>query len=132
MTTTKTPETLEELVAKWGLLDGHGQGPYPAVYGPGKGWLPLLDELCGALVSMGWDRRVAQIKEKFGGLRFYLPHEKHNEELLELIWSFEERSMSTCEHCGAPGRMNKSRPWIRTLCEPCSEQWSKHDDALLP
>jgi hypothetical protein len=34
--------------------------------------------------------------------------------------------LTMCEHCGQPGTLNRSRPWIRTLCEPCGTLWSHH------
>ena len=39
----------------------------------GDGWEPLIRRLCGDLRKIGpeADFRVAQVKEKFGGLRFY-------------------------------------------------------------
>jgi hypothetical protein len=31
------------------------------------GWLPMLEEIFIKLIEAGWDRKVLQIKEKFGG-----------------------------------------------------------------
>lgn len=35
-------------------------------------WLPIVDRLIGDLIELGWDKTIIQIKEKFGGLRFYI------------------------------------------------------------
>jgi len=57
---------------------------------------------------------ASQVKEKFGGLRFYVQGatEKH--------WAYitfaESMSYSTCEECGAPGE-TYTDGWHRTLCE---------------
>lgn len=68
---------------------------------------------------------MAQIKEKFGGLRFYhngLPETRYN---LEGAISFaEQMSYSICEECGHPGKPNEEG-WIITLCEPCREKRNK-------
>ena len=75
---------------------------------------------------------TSQVKEKYGGLRFYYytsGPEPHDEEMrdavtrifnqIEGIASFTEKlSYSVCEECGDRGRPNK-HGWIRTLCAKC-------------
>lgn len=58
---------------------------------------------------------VAQIKEKFGGLRFYLdgPHDDYIEGLITMA---ESCSYHTCEVCGNPGKARKDG-WIKVLCD---------------
>jgi len=57
---------------------------------------------------------ASQVKEKFGGLRFYVngATEKH--------WNYitfaESMSYHTCEECGAPGK-RYTDGWHRTLCD---------------
>lgn len=54
-----------------------------------------------------------QVKEKFGGLRFYY---RGGDEYIEgLVAMAESMSYVTCEVCGSPGKRN-SGGWIRTLC----------------
>ena len=36
------------------------------------GWYPLIKNLIDELITLGWDKKVTQVKEKFGGLRFYI------------------------------------------------------------
>lgn len=55
-----------------------------------------------------------QVKEKFGGLRFY--YMGGDEYIRGLENMAESMSYRTCEVCGAPGTSTKGR-WIRTLCE---------------
>jgi hypothetical protein len=61
---------------------------------------------------------VDQIKEKFGGLRFYI---SGGTTLMEaLISSAESSSYSICEECSKPGeRCTAGSSWILTLCESC-------------
>lgn len=54
-----------------------------------------------------------QVKEKFGGLRFYY---RGGDRYIEgLVTMAESMSYATCEECGNPGKPNKIG-WIRTLC----------------
>ena len=58
--------------------------------------------------------KVAQIKEKFGGLRFYI--DGGDEFAHGAIQMAESWASRTCEKCGAPGQ-KRSGGWIRTLCD---------------
>jgi hypothetical protein len=57
---------------------------------------------------------VMQVKEKFGGLRFYM--DGSNDYFDGLIAFAESLSYKTCEVCGKPGESN-NEGWIKTLCE---------------
>ena|ERR1041385_1086190 len=57
-----------------------------------------------------------QVKEKFGGLRFYMS--SGTDEMYEAINQAESESYLTCEACGAPGE-SRSGGWIKTLCDEC-------------
>lgn len=62
------------------------------------------------------DQVVAlQVKEKFGGLRFYYGGGDHY--VSGLVSMAESMSYKTCEECGAPGELDTSRSWVRTVCE---------------
>ncbi len=37
-----------------------------------NGWFELIKELIEDLITLGWDKQTCQVKEKFGGLRFYI------------------------------------------------------------
>ena len=67
--------------------------------------------------------RASQVKEKFGGLRFYMT--TGTDEMLDLIEEAEEASYKTCEECGSQDATQNSNGWIRTLCEPCRENYDK-------
>lgn len=58
--------------------------------------------------------RAVQVKEKFGGLRFYVDgaSERHQ----TLIQFAENMSYTICETCGKPGKPTTGG-WITTLCK---------------
>lgn len=90
----------------------------------GPGWFGIIEDLSSKLepvlrkirAERGDYPKALQVKEKFGGLRFYMTWE--TKEIDDLIDEAEEKSYKTCEDCGAPG---ETRPggWIRTLCDDC-------------
>ncbi len=86
----------------------------------GEGWHPLVRQLAAdldALVPGRW--QVQQVKEKFGGLRFYAEvYRDHDRSLqaFELIHKAEAASFTICEVCGQPGSRREGG-WIRTLCD---------------
>jgi hypothetical protein len=55
-----------------------------------------------------------QVKEKFGGLRFY--YNGGDDYIRGLASMAESMSTSTCEECGAPGKQ-RGRSWIYTACD---------------
>lgn len=59
---------------------------------------------------------AAQVKEKFGTLRYYMTF--YNEDVEMEISKAEKLSSKTCESCGAPGK-TRDGGWIRTLCDTC-------------
>ena len=105
-------ETYEQLVEK------HGLKPRCAS-GVDKGWINLVDELCTKLKNGGFDlANVAQVKEKFGGLRFYTDGPTTPEQQ-ELINKAEKRSRKLCELCGVEGKTQAKGDWHITVCKPC-------------
>lgn len=77
----------------------------------GDGWFLLVDELCASLQAAAdvgrMDQPVAaQVKEKFGSLRFRLSGMP--QEARPLIGRAQDRSMETCETCGAPGVLREN------------------------
>ena len=59
--------------------------------------------------------RVAQIKEKFGGLRLYV--DNTNKEIEDLIDAVESKSYYVCEKCNEAGLVRRDLGWHQTLCE---------------
>ena len=58
--------------------------------------------------------RVAQIKEKFGGLRFY--YDGGDDHISGMVTMAEVWAGRTCETCGEKGKQ-RGGGWIRTLCD---------------
>lgn len=85
---------------------------------PGEGWWPILVSLDADLRGIYPEYRVAQVKEKFGGLRFYPeidpPHGR--DDFWARIRQAEDEADRTCEVCGEPGTA-RSGGWIKTLCD---------------
>ena len=79
------------------------------------GWLVLVDKLITDLFAIGWDGYLEQVKEKFGGLRFYTGAVSH--EMQILIGEAERISTTTCQECGGPGCTTGRGGWYATLCD---------------
>jgi hypothetical protein len=84
-------------------------------FGVGEGWLHLIKDMVEELIALGWDKRLLQSKEKFGGLRFYI--ETYPEGGQDVIIKYGKMSYETCEECGEKGGSKKIKGWIYTLCE---------------
>jgi hypothetical protein len=89
------------------------------------GWLMLLGELDHEISKYDPGYRLAQVKAKFGTLRFYtelsdeLTAEAHDA-INALIRDAEERSARVCERCGADGSVRRGG-WIRVRCDECED-----------
>ena len=102
------------------------------------GWFNLIWNLCQEIVDCYKEEEreldifVDQVKEKYGGLRFYYhidsegtnnisPNEAgFSERIEEIVSRYEEDSENVCEECGAEGRLRNDRPYILTLCDACA------------
>ena len=90
----------------------------------GPGWFPIIETLCIKLEALAEtleedDRpHVVQIKEKFGGLRFYFENDLHgiDERFRHFVKHAYNQCAVACELCGKPGTLRRN-PWIRVLCD---------------
>lgn len=108
------------LFASIKITDVNGDWPWKECRAQvGAGWWPLLDRLRDDLFVLGWDGYVAQIKEKFGGLRFYIG--TGNAGVFNRIAEAEIESETLCEACGKPGVQRTRRPggWVVARCDAC-------------
>jgi hypothetical protein len=88
----------------------------------GDGWFDIVWRLCEELEALVAEAEnvtarpfaVLQVKEKFGGLRFYVNF--RTDAIQKRIATAGEESLRTCEVCGQPGK-RRERDWIRTLCD---------------
>ena len=98
------------------------------------GWVSRVDKLCADLTvlieehlkkntykSDEYPFTVLQIKEKFGGLRFYFTSlcedPEFHKELCKLVDRAEDDTYSICEVTGKPGKLCKKGSHYRTVCE---------------
>jgi hypothetical protein len=92
----------------------------------GDGWYKILEQLIDHIDSYikhkykdkEFDFQIAQIKEKFGGLRFYF--DGGDDVIHELVRYTENLSYHTCEYCGSNQNVMRSQGWIITACKPCT------------
>lgn len=93
----------------------------------GEGWYTNLAQLLDHIdrylthkykaVPEGF--QIVQIKEKFGGLRFYV--NGADDVIHELIRFTENLCDRTCEFCGSNQNIMRSKGWIITACKNCTE-----------
>jgi len=90
------------------------------------GWFQIIDELCNKLQKHTDENPekhpqvvACQVKEKFGGLRFYVNGADDYQH--DLIDDAERESYETCEKCGSKENIGQTKGWITTLCKKCAE-----------
>ena len=95
----------------------------------GDGWTKIIERLSEKLERINQQLpkdepkiEAVQVKEKFGGLRFYTS--RCHDEADRLITEAERQSYKTCEECGKLGRPN-GNGWVTTLCAKCRRARSK-------
>lgn len=96
----------------------------------GNGWYKIIDHIGKKLLEWGIEDKViaVQVKEKFGGLRFYYSTEgltrEENDKVDRLIRRAESKSYKTCEQCGKPGKLY-DHGWLYTACPKCHKERNK-------
>ena len=110
-------ELTEYLISIDGLINGfNGEKITDSdFFVVGSGWNLLIKNLIQDLIILGWDKEVIQVKEKFGGLRFYI--NEGTSEIHQRIAKTEIESMKTCEITGKLGKLRTDIGWYRTLCD---------------
>lgn len=85
----------------------------------GEGWHKLLRDLEGLLNILDPDYELQQVKEKFGGLRYYAQTQKTDvdKSFHWAIHAAEGLSVHICEECGEPGKTHSIYGWLHTLCD---------------
>jgi hypothetical protein len=133
------PDKYEQLAQKYPKIFAEGRSD--ALPTCGDGWYDLLDTLCGTIQHhINWKLKsneyavqrgeaepiepetlqfvVGQVKEKFGGLRFYgMGGDDFTSGAISMA---ESMSFKICETCGAPGRPTNDG-WITTTCDGCKK-----------
>lgn len=105
----------------------------------GTGWKDIVFKLIEDLdrIWTGYKKKAGrdawkllQVKEKFGGLRFYpeFPEEEttdakaRKEQSYAAIDFAETQAWKTCERCGKPGHTTSVHYYIATVCDVCEER----------
>jgi hypothetical protein len=99
----------------------------------GSGWWPIIEALCSNIQHyLDWINKnhekhpvveqvvVAQIKEKFGGLRFY--YDGGDAEISGMVRMAESWAGHSCEDCGSPAT-KQTRGWIKNVCDKHFEEY---------
>ena len=126
--------TIEELIDKYPKIFEDYEG------NPGRvnwidlphGWVSVVDKLCGSMQSY-IDNHVTfsgvsdefrpkqvtcfQMKEKYGGLRFYT--NGHDHVVQGMIDMAEYICSNTCQQCGSEQDLGVTSGWITILCRTC-------------
>ena len=95
----------------------------------GEGWKCLYEPIIEWIKNYNVNKpkeeqiEIHQIKEKFGGLRFYCNF--YTDELKEMIRNAEQESFRVCEFCGTKENVGHTiSGWYTTCCENCITEMS--------
>ena len=94
----------------------------------GQGWECLYSPLISYIQNYNEGKptdeqiQIVQIKEKFGGLRFYVNNA--TEELNDMINKAEDESYHVCEICGSRENIGYTQGYIQTLCHKCVKDFA--------
>lgn len=92
--------------------------PYHSTIDVDEGWYKLVLDCDKELSDIDPKYDLQQIKEKFGGLRYYFQPSDPNlrEKMDAVIAKYEKLAGETCEATGGPGVLMKSvGNWFKTL-----------------
>lgn len=116
----------------------------------GDGWFNIINQLCANIQhvidwsiqrnesALKWNAEnpddlrdvpkivqqvtVDQVKEKFGGLRFY--YSGGDDKISGMVSMAESMASVTCEECGNAGE-GRYGSWLRTLCDKHEEEYQE-------
>ena len=137
------PDLEQKIVSRWpGWFDVHGdrrRTAMPRGFECGDGWFDLIWDLCERLEPLVCELNatlqpaehfeVLQVKQKFGGLRFYVSH--HTAAIDSEIEAAKLESRRTCEQCGRSGSLRNTDGWLVTLCEECLRARQRTDSGTI-
>lgn len=73
--------------------------------------------------------QVVQVKEKFGGLRYY--YNGGDDQIFGMVTLAESVSYYMCENCGSTKNVGQTSGWITTLCKECAKGkrgWREYEE----
>ena len=83
-----------------------------------EGWYQIVVDCDKELTAIDPHYQIFQIKEKFGGLRYYFQPSQSDtlKAMIEVVSKYEAIAARTCEATGGPGVLMKSiGGWRKTL-----------------
>lgn len=90
------------------------------------GWQDLLMQADALIAFVDPDYTITQIKEKFGGLRYYYElsgkvdiTSEVRDAIHENIRDIEKRAGKICEACGIDNEKQNRDGWYTTICDRC-------------
>jgi len=119
-------EKQEELFKAFpNLYSGHNKSIRHSLMGfgfeCGDGWFDLIYKLSQKISMQFPDVKAVQVKEKYGGLRFYVSSAP--DQIFDLIEEYEKTSLTVCEQCGSStGKQQSNGSWVFTRCSKCWEE----------
>lgn len=116
---------------------------YPEPYGLecNDGWKSIIDDTHRKLKYIDPDYKISQIKEKFGGLRYYYDQSPEisygdirREIMDDIVRVAEINASNTCELCGASGsgknvQIRVHKYWYFGYCQECADKVIKERDS---
>lgn len=120
-----TEEFEEYLISIGGLINGWYPDRDPIVsrgfFELNNGWLELVKNCIEELITVGWNKEILQVKEKFAGLRFYI--NEGNYDIFSIIEKYEELASNTCEICGTTENVAvRGGGWLVALCDTHAQE----------
>jgi len=138
-----TNEKVTTLIDKYESLFYFDGKLHPANYGIacGDGWYVLLNELLSLIKNHLANKKpislfqISQVKEKFGGLRFY--YDEGDDYIDGLVRFAESMSYMICETCGSNHSIGMTSGWLKVRCKSCAENeslenWKENDRSSIP
>jgi len=101
----------------------------------GDGWIPIVVALDVQIALIDPNYVVHQVKEKFGGLRYYIAtseslSDEDRTRIRDLVSYAEAICWTICEDCGREGTLRK-HGWWKTMCDECYVELTAPDKEYL-
>ena len=126
MDTEQKPKTLIDFPQ---VFDTYYGEPYDiwaqCNYSCPTGWENIVYNLTKDLLQIWPDMHVMQVKQKFGGLRYYFntePPDDLRQRVYKKVDEAEKQARNACEKCGRAGLPTYIGSWLLVLCSKCKEE----------
>ena len=136
----KQPKTFEDLIEKYPkIFELMNDGYYRISSDIPTQWIYIVDQLCYSMQNRidnvtiyGGEFKMTvppqivceQVKEKYGGLRFYT--HGGDKEMEGMISMAEDMCWNTCEECGSHENLGTTTGYMIRKCEICANKVSNN------